>query len=43
MDTSKVIRQGHDSPELEKFQLFFELVPVTKSEGRVKRSHASGK
>lgn len=44
MDTSsKMIRQSHASPELNRFQLYFELVPVKKPEGRIKRSHASGK
>lgn len=41
--TSKMARQSHTSPELDKFQLYFELVPVKKPEGRIKRSHASGK
>lgn len=41
--TSKMIRQNHDSPELDKFPLYFELVPVKKPEGRSKRTDASGK
>lgn len=41
--TSTASRQGHAASELEKFQLFYEFVPVKKQVGRIKRSHASDK
>lgn len=42
MDTSSnVTRKSHASPELEKFNLYFELVPVKKLDDRTKQSRAS--
>ncbi|HRK41246.1 MAG TPA: hypothetical protein PLN95_04185 [Candidatus Saccharibacteria bacterium] len=41
--TSTQARRGHISSELEKFQLFYEMVPVSKDSGRIKRSRNSAK
>jgi len=41
--TSTAPRQSHASSELEKFQLFYEFVPVKKQSGRIKRLDASDK
>lgn len=41
--TSKQTQFSHKASELEKFQLYFEYVPVKKQSGRIKRSHATAR
>lgn len=42
MDTTSTTTRKSHTTELDKFKLYYELVPAPKTIGRIKRSHVSG-